>query len=372
MTVNPTSTGALASYIITSALWPTLRWPEVPAPSHGTGRQAPSSRATRPITPSPTPPILQGLGPSAPRSTWWQLNDVTLTVPEGMSAGDQFSITVQDVINPGTANATDTISVVGGVTGYSSSSGNDFFPDAEVSYPNGSIVNFSGTDYVFAGGHAFQVTGSSQLTALQKVDHASVRTATAGATPPTASPRSGTLVFTRPVNGNATIYVAGTDGDLHGFATPAQFLGDGYDAALVVTVTSLTGLTVGKTAGSQGAAANALATSADGAIVQSSGAYYVFAGGRAFGVPNPTSLTTIRKADKAKTLSGTVTSATTSATVANGAWLVTSGVVYVSYGGDLWPFGSQAQLATDGYGGHRGLAGTELMRPAMISSYGGH
>jgi hypothetical protein len=129
---------------------------------------------------------------------------------------------------------------------------------------------------------------------------------------------------------------------------------------------------VGKTAGSEGAAANALATSADGAIVQSSGAYYVFAGGRAFGVPNPTSLTTIRKADKAKTLSGTVTSTAKSATVANGALLSTSGVVYISYGGDLWPFSSQAQLATDGYGGTAGLPVPGTGGIVVVTSYGGH
>ena len=30
-------------------------------------------------------------------------------------------------------------------------------------------------------------------------------------------------MFTRPINGAATIYVVGTDGELHGFATPKQF-----------------------------------------------------------------------------------------------------------------------------------------------------
>lgn len=153
------------------------------------------------------------------------------------------------------------------------------------------------------------------------------------------------------MNGVATIYVVGTDGDLHGFATPTQFISDGYDPALVVTVTSLTGLTVGATAGHEGAAGNALATSADGAVVVSAGAYYVFAAGRAFGVPNPTVLAVIRKTDKAKVLAGTVSSAQTGATVANGVLLSAAGLVYVSYSGDLWPFGSLSQLATDGFGG---------------------
>ena len=63
------------------------------------------------------------------------------------------------------------------------------------------------------------------------------------------APRPGTLLFTRPIDGTATIYVAGTDGELHGFATPKQFVSDGYDPALVVTVTNLGQLGVGASAG---------------------------------------------------------------------------------------------------------------------------
>ena len=66
--------------------------------------------------------------------------------------------------------------------------------------------------------------------------------------------------------------MVGTDGELHEPATPAQFLADGYDPALVVTVTSLNGLLVGATAGSEGQAGNARFPPApDGAIVVSSG-----------------------------------------------------------------------------------------------------
>jgi hypothetical protein len=298
-------------------------------------------------------------------------NDVTLTVPDNINYGDHLTIGIQDVLNPATASATYTIALVGNVTASSSTALLPPFPEAASSYPNGAIVSFSGTDYVFAGGHAFAVGSASALAALQKVDHATVVNAPAGSTLPTAAPRAGALVFTRPVTGNSTIYVVGTDGDLHGFATPAQFLGDGYDPALVVTVTSLSGLTIGKTAGSEGASANALSTSADGAIVASSGAYYVFAGGRAFGVPNPAALLTIRKADKAKALSGTVTSAQTGATAANGVLLSTAGLVYVSFEGELWPFGSQAQLASDGYSGTAALTVPGTDGIAVIASYSG-
>jgi hypothetical protein len=370
VSVSPSSTGALATYSISNLVASiSLAGGSSTITLDGPAGTVFSGNQAYYLLADSTHP--SGSGTVSAPVSGGGTNEVTLTVPEAIIAGDRFSITAQDVINPGTASSTDTIDVLGGVTGFSSSGGTTF-PDAEVAYPNGSIVDFSGTDYVFAGGHAFDVSSSSLLTDLQKVDHATVQTAAAGATPPTTSPRSGTLVFTRPVNGNATIYVVGTDGDLHGFATPAQFLGDGYDPALVVTVTSVSGLTVGKTAGSEGAAANALSTSADGAIVVSSGAYYVFAGGRAFGVPNPTSLTAIKKADKAKVLSGTVTSAEKSATVANGTLLSTSGLVYVSYGGDLWPFGSQTQLATDGYSGTAALTVPGAGGITVVTSYSGH
>ena len=58
-------------------------------------------------------------------------------------------------------------------------------------------------------------------------------------------------------------------------------MGDGYDTALVVTVPNLRRLIVGSTVGVAGSAVMALATSADGAIVDSSSAFYVFAGGKA-------------------------------------------------------------------------------------------
>lgn len=128
-------------------------------------------------------------------------------------------------------------------------------------------------------------------------------------------------------------------------------MNDGYDPALVVTVPSVSGVTVGRSAGAEGSAANALSTSADGAIVVSGGAYYVFAGSRAFGIPTPAFLATVKTADKAKALSGTVSTAQKSGTIAGGVVLSARGPVYVSYEGELWPFKSMAQLATDGYGG---------------------
>ena len=100
----------------------------------------------------------------------------------------------------------------------------------------------------------------------------------------------------RPVNANLTMYVVGTDGELHSFSTPAQYLDDGYDTALVVTVPNLGGLTVGSTAGT---ALTALATSADGAIVDFSGTFFTFAGGKAFGIPTPAALAEVQKTNPA-------------------------------------------------------------------------
>ena len=110
--------------------------------------------------------------------------------------------------------------------------------------------------------------------AVQRVDHAHLVIAPAGVAAPTGTtPRTGTLLFTSPVSGDPTVYVFGTGGRLHGFSTPEQYVGDGYDTALVVTVPSLRGLIVGSTVGVAGSAVTALATSADGAVVDSSGGF---------------------------------------------------------------------------------------------------
>ncbi len=227
------------------------------------------------------------------------------------------------------------------------------FPHSNVSYPNGAIVTFGSTTYVFAGGRAFGVPSTTVLAAVQKVNPAKVLSAPLGASAPTsATPRSGVLIFTKPVNGNDTIYVVGTDGDLHGFATPRQFGVDGYNGALVVTVPNLGGLKVGSTAGTT---LTAMATKADGAIVNSSGTFFTFAGGRAFGIPTPAELTRIQKANTAMVLTGSVTSSNTSAAVASGVLLSVSPGVYVTYQGDAYPFKTMTQLANDGYSGTAGI-----------------
>ncbi len=193
--------------------------------------------------------------------------------------------------------------------------------------------------------------GASALAALQHEDHAVVVTAPPGSSVPSGGPRSGTLLSTAPFNGKNTVYVVGTDGELHAFASTADATGDGYDQALVVDVPSLEELTVGSTAEAEGAAADALATSADGAIVDSAGTHYIFAGGRAFSILSAAALVTLEATDPAQVVAGAVTNDQQNASLANGVLLDVSGISYVSYGGNLWPFESQAQLASFGYGG---------------------
>jgi hypothetical protein len=293
---------------------------------------------------------------------------VTLQVPNAdIVSGDLLTVSIADVVNPSTPGSY-TMSFGSTVTGPSVIAP---FPQAAATYPNGSIVDFSGTDYLFAGGHAFGIATPTLLAKLQSVDHAAVVKAAAGAILPTSAAREGTLITTSTVNGSATIYVVGTDGQLHGFVTAGSFLGDGYDPALTVTVPNLGGLTTGSTASVEGTAVTALATSADGAIVDSTGTYYVFDGGKAFGIPTPAALTIVRHVDTATPLTGTVGAAQTGAGFASGALLTASGTVYVGYVGDIFPFKSEAQLTADGFGGTASVTVPNLGGLAVVTGYSG-
>lgn len=271
---------------------------------------------------------------------------VVITVGNSIVSSDKITITVQNVVNPPSYSNAETITVRGAVNGPAVTA--PPFPDGNLTYPNGSIVDFSGTDYSFAGGHAFGIPTPTVLTGLQAVDKAAVVTSASGAVVPTSAPAVGTTIV---VFNNDTIYVVGTDGELHGFATPAQFTGDGYDPADVITVPNLGGLTVGATAGSVGTGANAFATVASGAIFDSSGTFWIVAGGRAFGIPTEGVLASVTAADTAIPLVETVPSTWATATIATGTLVTFGGGVYVANGGSLYEFKSQAQLATDGYSG---------------------
>ncbi|HTW07951.1 MAG TPA: hypothetical protein VME46_10590 [Acidimicrobiales bacterium] len=300
--------------------------------------------------------------------TYNAANFVTLSPPNNINSGDLLTITVSDVINPSTSSSTDNLTITGPVE---AQTGVAPFPDANVTYPNGSIIDFAGTDYVFAGGHPFGIATPTLLLKLEAVDHATVLKAASGALLPTAAPRPGTLITTNAINANATIYVVGNDGQLHGFATGAQYLGDGFDPALAVTVPNMGGLTVGSTAGAEGASANALATSADGAVVDSSGTYYVFDGSKAFGIPTPAALQVVRKTDDAVALTGTIGTTQTGATFATGALLTLSGTVYVGYVGDVFPFKSSTQFGADGYAGTASITVPNIGGLPVVTTYSG-
>jgi hypothetical protein len=342
--VNPTTPAALATYTVSnlSAGTALVGGTSTISLTGPTGTVFPNNRGLYTVEDSTS---LSGSGTVTAPLVGGGSNTVTFMVPNDISDGDRVSLTVQDVLNPGTPGNY-TISITGSLT---SLPGPPPFPDANVAYPDAAIVSFPGTLYVFAGDHAFGVASPTQAQGVEAIDDAGVVPALAGAAVPTTAALPGTLVI---VYNNPTIYVVGTDGVLHGFATPAQFLGDGYDPADVITVPNGGHLTVGATAGSLGpVVANALATAANGALVNSSGTFYVLAGGRAFGIANEVVLRAIEAADTARPIAGTVGPALTGATISNGTLLTVSGEVYVSYGGGLYPFKSPAQLKADGYGG---------------------
>ncbi len=116
---------------------------------------------------------------------------------------------------------------------------------------------------------------------------------------------------------------------------------------------------------------SALATRADGAIVDSAGEFYVFAGGRAFAISSSSDLATVQNADDAKVLTGSVGAAQKTAAIASGALLSDPGKVYVSYSGALFPFKTTAQLDRDGYGGTVAVAVPGTGGLGVTTSYSG-
>jgi hypothetical protein len=346
VSVTPTSPGVPATYTIgnfvagSSGLTGGSGTISITAPANTIFPNVPSDYTITDATHS------SGSGTVTAAVTGAPGNAITLTVPNTITAGDKLSITATDVSNP--ASGSYTLSVTSAnITAVSLTN----FPVGSSSYPNGAIVNYNGFIVVFAGGRAFGAASPQQLQMVQNVDHATVLTAPAGAVAPTANAlRVGTLVV---VAGQAEIWVMGTDGALHGFASPTQLLQDGYDGADVITVPNLNGLTQSTTTvGAQGTAGNALATSSDGAIVNSSGTFYVFAGGHAQGIATPTQLAAVEAAEPWTTpLSGSVSSAAMTQSIASGVVVTINGGVYVSFGGSLYAFKSYSQLLADGYGG---------------------
>jgi hypothetical protein len=376
VTVSPITAGALATYTITGF----KAVSQLVAGTDTIEVSASDTATTFPATGYTLMDVTSGASQSLTVNTGPYTHDVKLNLTTNVAAGDSLSLVITSVVNPITASSTDTITL-----GADSNSNNATaagtqglgslalsFPSASTSYPDGAIVFFGGTAYVFAGGHAFGAPNPASLAAVQAVDPATVQTAASGVTVPTAGARPGTMVI---VAGKPTIYVVGTDGDLHGFASPTQIFALGFDAAFTITVPSLGGLTVSTSDVAQ-AGLTGFSTSSDGAIVNSSGTFYVFAGGKAFGIPGAAKLNAIAMSEPpgsqltppapalcntgvaptptAECLapsSGTVTSAMQSATIASGVVVTYGGGVFATNSGSLFPFKGPKQLAADGYGG---------------------
>jgi hypothetical protein len=292
-------------------------------------------------------------------------NTVTIDSPKALTAGDIISITIEDVINP-TTSGSYALTLTNANLGTPSVVA-PAFPNASVTYPDGAIVNFGGTYYLFAGGHPFGIPTLAVLTSIQVIDHATVLTAATGATPPVTTPLLGTTII---VYNNPTIYVVGTSG-LNGFSTPAQFLSDGYDPADVITVPNFGGLSVGATVGSVGTGDNVIGTAANGAIIDSSGTFYVVAGGRACGIATPTQLAGVQAGDQATPLIGAVPSAWTTSTMENGTLVTVNSAVFVADGGDLFELKSPTQLAADGLGGTPSIVLGNYCGMPVVTNYTG-
>jgi hypothetical protein len=372
VTPNPKTVGSLATYTITGLFATTAITGGLTGPSITLTAPAetifPNSPGSYVITDSTTSSGSGTVNTIAYGST---TSTVTITPPNSIVSGDVLTITISAVINPSTASNSYMMLISGPVSG---ATGVAPFPRANVTYPNGALINFGGTVYVFAGGHPFAIPTPTVLNKIRAVDPAVPLTSSAVL--PTSAPRVGTLLTTYAVNGNPTIYVVGTDGELHGFSTPKQLVSYGYDTRVNVTVNSLGGMTIGSTEAVLGAAkGNALATSSDGAIVDSSGSYYVFAGGRAFGIPTPAGLATIQAWLPATILTGTIASTQTSAAIANG--VVLSDVAtspptnYVSFSGNVFPFKTQNQLINDGYGGTAAIPVPNTGGLSIVTTYTG-
>jgi hypothetical protein len=266
VTASPATVGSLSTYTISNIIvgsagvlaGQAINLDAADPPNPGADTVFPNNVLDYVITDTTTK---AGSGTASGVLTGGGTNDVTFNAPDALTAGDIISITVNDVINP-TTSGSYAIAVNNANLGTPSVVA-PAFPNASVTYPDGAIVNFGGTYYLFAGGHPFGIPTLAVLASIQVIDHATVLTAATGATPPVTSPLLGTTII---VYNNPTIYVVGTSG-LNGFATPAQFLGDGYDPADVITVPNFGGLSVGATAGSVGTGDNVVGTAANGAII---------------------------------------------------------------------------------------------------------
>jgi len=116
VTVNPASTGAIATYTIsnvhaTATLAGGAGTVELEGPDGTVFPNSPSSYSIADSTTS------SGSGTVTTGLTGGGTSTVTLTVPNTVNSGDVISLTIANVINPPSSSSTDTITLVGNVTG---------------------------------------------------------------------------------------------------------------------------------------------------------------------------------------------------------------------------------------------------------------
>jgi hypothetical protein len=115
VSVNPSTTGSLATYTIsnveaTAALTGGVGTLELEAPSGTTFSNVAGYFSIVDTTNTAGSGTVTAVSGGA-------TNTVTLTVPRSISSGDVLTITAQDVINPSVSSSTDVITIVGSVTG---------------------------------------------------------------------------------------------------------------------------------------------------------------------------------------------------------------------------------------------------------------
>ncbi|HTW08037.1 MAG TPA: hypothetical protein VME46_11025 [Acidimicrobiales bacterium] len=111
VTVNPSTAGQIATYSIanlqaTASLTGGTAVIKLEAPPGTTFPNNPSFYTVDDLT------TASGSGTVTAALTGGGTNTVTLTVPNTINSGDQFTVTIADVLNPSTASSSDTITVV--------------------------------------------------------------------------------------------------------------------------------------------------------------------------------------------------------------------------------------------------------------------
>ena len=254
-----------------------------------------------------------------------------------ITAGDRLQIVITDVTNPIVVSSNYAV-FVGDVTATSVAVG---VPAATTTYPNGAFVQSGGQIDVIAGGVGFGIPTFNDYQQIATSDSSAV---VSGSFPAGTAVRTGTLLK---VLGSPAIYVVGTNGDAYAFSTPTEFTSDGYSAMSVVNVPNLGSLTTGS-----GAAPTAAVTMPDGALVQSGSTIYVYAGGKAFGIPTFADYQTIAAATGTQVVMGTVSNmAATSLTAGTLIQPIGSAGIWVSDGTSIYQFSTASQFASDGYNG---------------------